>query len=96
MKEVDGLLASRKAKPYHYFEKAWGLFQSHKFIEAIALFDRYIQLGGKDQYTYFYRGSCERALNHLEEADKDFRKSLEIEDSFIDAQLALGDVLINQ
>lgn len=71
------------------------MFQAQSFNDAVALFDRYEQMGGKDQYLYFYRGSAERGINHMKEAERDFRKSLEFDSTFIDALLALADVLIN-
>lgn len=58
------------------------------------MFDRYMQLGPSNQYTHFYRGSSNRMLGNLKEAEADFRESLKHDDQFTDSLLALSDVLM--
>lgn len=94
--QLDGILREKaKAKPYHYFEKGWILFQSKNFAAAVAMMDRCMELGEVNQYTYFYRGSSQRMLGKLKEAERDFRESLKLDDQFADSLLALSDVLMN-
>jgi tetratricopeptide (TPR) repeat protein len=66
--QLDEILRNQKGKPYHYFEKGWMLFQTKNFAAAIAMFDRAMQMGTKNQYTYFYRGSSQRMLGKFKEA----------------------------
>ena len=59
------------------------------------MFDRCMQMGSSNQYTFFYRGSSSRMLGKLKEAESDFKESLKYDDQFMDSLLALSDVLMS-
>ncbi len=75
------------------YGQATALANSGRYAEALASFDRAVELQPRDYRAWFIRGNALMSLNRPQEALLSFERALEIKPDFAEAWTAQGDTL---
>lgn len=82
--------------PTLLYRKADYLHELKRYEEELAVYDELCRLGADNDYIYYCIGHTHKSLQHFEEAEQYFRRSLERRADYGAAWDALGDVLQEQ
>ncbi len=75
-----------------YEERGWAYFVNHDYKKALADYAKALELDPKNTYYLFCRADCFAKLNQWDNAVKEYKKILEIDDKDADAYRGIAEI----